>query len=508
MTRSLSRAQRGGPPSARPRLEVLEDRTVPSGLQGTPGFVTAGAFDPSTATWYLRSTNAAGAPDAGSFRYGAAGWTAVTGDWNGTGETGIGVFDPSTATWYLRNEAGAGAPDAGVFQFGGANWIPLVGDWTGTGKTGIGAFDPSTGTFYLRNSVGSGAPDAGVVRYGAAGWLPLVGDWNGTGQTGIGVFDPTTATFYLRNEANAGAPDAGQFAFGGSGWKPVAGDWTGTGQTGIGVFDPSTATFYLRNGTTAGLPDAGQFAFGGSNWQPVTGLFKGAATSFLPLNVTGTTLQNGQLVASGVVGDPTPFTLPLTLSAAQGSTTSTPILHLMLGPINLNLLGLQVTTSQICLNITAQSGPGNLLGNLLGSIANALNQPGATQASVLNGLSATDLATLENGVTSLLNGALGAVNAVPTPGSNPAATPTVTAPATNILHLSLGPVNLNLLGLVVNLDNCNNGPVTVDITAQPGPGNLLGNLLGGLTHLLDNNAPLGRVDALLRVIAHDLATLV
>jgi hypothetical protein len=63
---------------------------------------------------------------------------------------------------------------------------------------------------------------------------------------------------------------------------------------------------------------------------------------------------------------------------------------------------------------------------------------------------------------------------------------TPTAPATNILHLSLGPVDLNLLGLQVGLDNCNNGPVTVDITAQPGPGNLLGNLLGGVAHLLDN----------------------
>ena len=40
-----------------------------------------------------------------------------------------------------------------------------------------------------------------------------------------------------------------------------------------------------------------------------------------------------------------------------------------------------------------------------------------------------------------------------------------------LLHLSLGAVNLNLLGLVVNLNNCATpaGPVTVDITAQSGP---------------------------------------
>jgi hypothetical protein len=58
-----------------------------------------------------------------------------------------------------------------------------------------------------------------------------------------------------------------------------------------------------------------------------------------------------------------------------------------------------------------------------------------------------------------------------------------------ILHLSLGPVNLNLLGLQVDLDNCANGPVTVDITAVQGPGNLLGNLLCSLTHALDHPTP-------------------
>jgi hypothetical protein len=49
-----------------------------------------------------------------------------------------------------------------------------------------------------------------------------------------------------------------------------------------------------------------------------------------------------------------------------------------------------------------------------------------------------------------------------------------------ILHLELGPVNLNLLGLEVILDDCDNGAVTVEITAERGQGNLLGNLLCGL----------------------------
>jgi hypothetical protein len=49
-----------------------------------------------------------------------------------------------------------------------------------------------------------------------------------------------------------------------------------------------------------------------------------------------------------------------------------------------------------------------------------------------------------------------------------------------ILHLELGPLDLDLLGLVVHLDR-----VVLDITAVPGPGNLLGNLLCAIAGLLD-----------------------
>lgn len=55
------------------------------------------------------------------------------------------------------------------------------------------------------------------------------------------------------------------------------------------------------------------------------------------------------------------------------------------------------------------------------------------------------------------------------------------AGACDILNLSLGPIRLDVLGLKVRLDDCEGGPVTVDIGAVPGQGNLLGNLLCGLT---------------------------
>jgi hypothetical protein len=109
-------------------------------------------------------------------------------------------------------------------------------------------------------------------------------------------------------------------------------------------------------------------------------------------------------------------------------------------------------------------------------------------------------------LSGLVNGALGAVGSTTNAalgGASVSSTGT-----TQILHLSLGPVDLNLLGLQVHLDNCNNGPVTVDITAQTGPGNLLGNLLSGLSHLLDSNANINALLNKLNNIAGELATLV
>jgi hypothetical protein len=61
---------------------------------------------------------------------------------------------------------------------------------------------------------------------------------------------------------------------------------------------------------------------------------------------------------------------------------------------------------------------------------------------------------------------------------------TAAATTCTILHLVLGPLDLNLLGLKVHLNR-----VVLDITAQSGSGNLLGNLLCAVAHLLDNTSP-------------------
>lgn len=64
--------------------------------------------------------------------------------------------------------------------------------------------------------------------------------------------------------------------------------------------------------------------------------------------------------------------------------------------------------------------------------------------------------------------------------------------ACQVLTLNLGPLHLNVLGLVIDLNQVN-----LDITAVPGPGNLLGNLLCSVAGLLDNGGPVQGISALL-----------
>ena len=113
--------------------------------------------------------------------------------------------------------------------------------------------------------------------------------------------------------------------------------------------------------------------------------------------LTGFSAQGGTLFATGTLsgvcsgvnalGQTVTQTINATASApVTGGTGTCTILDLTLGPIHLDLLGLVVDTNQIHLTITGQQG--NLLGNLLCGIANALNggAPANQLANLLNHL--------------------------------------------------------------------------------------------------------------------------
>jgi hypothetical protein len=121
---------------------------------------------------------------------------------------------------------------------------------------------------------------------------------------------------------------------------------------------------------------------------PVTGTASDGSNVTGALTVHKFASQNGKLVALGTlvaaVTDPTTGTVqqvatPVVVPVATVDPSCN-ILALTLGPLHLNLLGLVVDLNQVNLTITGQTGSGNLLGNLLCSVANLLNGPGLSGA--------------------------------------------------------------------------------------------------------------------------------
>lgn len=121
------------------------------------------------------------------------------------------------------------------------------------------------------------------------------------------------------------------------------------------------------------------------------------------LTVTGFSVVNGVLTAtSQLVGDVLDAsgnvigTVNTMISTPLAVAATCEILTLTLGPLDLNLLGLAVHLNQVVLNITAVSGAGNLLGNLLCAVTSLLDAGGP-------------LGTLLQQLTTLLNQVLSAL---------------------------------------------------------------------------------------------------
>jgi hypothetical protein len=147
------------------------------------------------------------------------------------------------------------------------------------------------------------------------------------------------------------------------------------------------------------------------------------------------------------------------------------VITLRLAPLDLELLGVQVTTSHINLDVYA------LKGRVLGDLFCALSHAKVTFPRT---------ARVARAMNSRLGGQpLGVFSA----SESSTARAAVAQPQScQVLKLVLGPLHLDLLGLVVDLyGKTHNDPVVVTINAQPSKG-LLGQLLcglagGGITNL-------------------------
>ncbi|HEU5474371.1 MAG TPA: hypothetical protein VFV67_27300 [Actinophytocola sp.] len=159
----------------------------------------------------------------------------------------------------------------------------------------------------------------------------------------------------------------------------------------IGVLVAALAALFGAGGVAAAA--AQPVAPADALTAPVTGTFTDAAGGTGTATETFTPsrflVEGDQVLAEGVadlgltdsagqpVGTAAPTVrLPVAVAPGDVSTqASCEILDLVLGPLDLDLLGLVVHLDTVHLNITAESGPGNLLGNLLCAVANLLNGP-------------------------------------------------------------------------------------------------------------------------------------
>jgi hypothetical protein len=116
---------------------------------------------------------------------------------------------------------------------------------------------------------------------------------------------------------------------------------------------PVTGTLTDATGAVTGTLDVQNFIVQNGALQAV-GTFTGTVT-----DAAGHRTQGSQQLA-----------IPVNLPATTGSCQ---ILDLVLGPLDLDLLGLQVHLNTVHLTITAQSGPGELVGNLLCAVAGLLD---------------------------------------------------------------------------------------------------------------------------------------
>jgi hypothetical protein len=135
--------------------------------------------------------------------------------------------------------------------------------------------------------------------------------------------------------------------------------------------------------TTTGIPTTSLASV------PVSGKAQNGKAFTGHLNVTQFVTRDGKSYAvgtlTGKIGNRTVKKSDVAIPASVGTPTGSahdaatcPILHLDLGPLNLNLLGLTVHLNEVVLDINAVSGAGNLLGNLLCSVSGLLNGTGGS----------------------------------------------------------------------------------------------------------------------------------
>jgi hypothetical protein len=398
---------------------------------------------------------------------------------NGTGSVGLNLVDDDTIRDILTIRSQShplGGIGAGNGNFTGAVYTldqtaPTVASISGvtsaatTGGTAVFQVtfsEPVTGVdasdFLLSGGAAGGASIASIAGSGTS-YLVTVNTGTGTGSLRLDVIDNDTITDLAGNVLGGVGVANGNFSAGESFFV--------TAQNSSSL---ATVVLPALNLNLLGLQvQTSQITValsaGAGNGQLLGNLLQ-TASNLVNLQAAADALNQ---ILSSTVGLLNSGQLNLNLSGGSFDTrpqATTNVLNLHVAPVHLDLLGALVNTSPIDVNITAHSGTGLILGNIVTDLANLFNDlPGQT-------LNIDTLNQKLSDLLSLVNNAL---------GSTPSASvPTVQPSARQILNLTVPALDLNLLGLKLQTS-----PITVNADAEQGNGALLGNVLTSLLNTLN-----------------------
>lgn len=192
--------------------------------------------------------------------------TPITGDWDGSGSTGVG--------WWCDGRVRLRLSDSSVirYTYGRSGDVPIVADWNGDGRDTISVI--RDGTWHLNNRLRGGSAESTFI-YGrvARGDVPLAGSWFADGFDTPGII--RDREWHLRASQSGGAADL-VFIYGRltAGDQPLTGDWNGDGRDTVGIV--RQGGWHLRMENTGGRADL-TYRYGRvlSGDSPVTGDWTG-----------------------------------------------------------------------------------------------------------------------------------------------------------------------------------------------------------------------------------------
>lgn len=176
---------------------------------------------------------------------GTAGFTPVSGDFDGDGRSDIFWYGNGGASWVWLAIGGG--------RFGGyaapaanAGYTPIVGDFDGNGMADIFWYGNGIGN-WLWSSTGGAQFRATPTTMASKGYVPVTGDFDGDRRTDIFWYGPGGLLCYLwRSLGNGSFVGANTWAVGGN-FTVATGDFDGDGRDDIVWSNPDGTDYLWRN---------------------------------------------------------------------------------------------------------------------------------------------------------------------------------------------------------------------------------------------------------------------